>query len=48
MASAVNMTALAAIAVARYLADEDLSGKDVRRTTDEAGAGERQTRLDVA
>jgi uncharacterized membrane protein len=48
VASAVVMTALAAAAVARYLADEDLSGRDVRQNTDEAGAGRRQTRPDVA
>jgi uncharacterized membrane protein len=48
VASAVVMTALAAAAVARYLADEDLSGRDVRQITDEAGAGGRETRPDVA
>jgi uncharacterized membrane protein len=48
VASAVVMTALAAAAVARYLADEDLSAREPRQNTDEVGAAQRQTRPDVA
>jgi uncharacterized membrane protein len=48
VASAVVMTALAVASVARFVAGEGLSERDVRETTDEATAAGRQTRPDVA
>jgi len=48
VASAVVMTALAVASVARYVAGEGLSERDVREITDEATARGRQTRPDVA
>jgi uncharacterized membrane protein len=48
VASAVVMTALAVTSVARFVAGEGLSERDVREITDEATAAGRQTRPDVA
>lgn len=48
VASAVVMTALAGVAVARLLADEGASGRNLRKTTDERHRSRRHTRPNVA